>query len=56
VTKDIEEVEREFQKFKAEMVRRAGGEENLSDEQREHLKRFELLRDKLVNDAMEVLF
>ena len=39
-----------------EILKRAGGEQNLTEDQRRRLKQFELLRDKLLNDAMEALF
>ena len=41
--------------MRSDIIGRAGGEHNLSDEDREQLSRWELLRNKLLNDAMEVL-
>jgi hypothetical protein len=56
VGKEIERVERAYEELRAEIVKRAGGEGNLSEDQRRRLKQFELLRNKLLNDAMEALF
>lgn len=56
VGKEIENIEQAHQRFSADVIERAGGEQNLSDDQRRRLRQFELLRDKLLNEAMEALF
>lgn len=53
---EIEKIERAYEELRSELIKRAGGEQNLTEDQRTRLKQFELLRDKLLNEAMEALF
>ena len=55
VGKEIEAIEQAYGRMRADIIERAGGEQHLSDEDRERLNRWELLRNKLLSDAMEVL-
>ncbi len=52
IFKDITEIERVFEESRLEEIRRAGGEQHLSEDQRRRLDQFVLLRDHLVNDIM----
>jgi hypothetical protein len=52
---DIEEIEQAYARLRAEVIGRAGSEENLSEEDRRRLQQFELLRDNLLNEAMGAL-
>lgn len=55
LSKEIEEIEGAYSRLRADIVNRAGGEANLTEEQRQRLGQFELLRDKLLQDVMQVL-
>ena len=55
VGKEIEAIEQAYARMRADIIERAGGEQHLSDDDRERLNRWELLRNKLLSDAMEVL-
>jgi hypothetical protein len=55
VGKEIEEIEASYEQLRTEMVTRAGGEDKLTAADRHRLGQFALLKEKLLNDAMEAL-
>lgn len=53
--KEIDEIDRAHARLRADLVARAGGEAKLSDDDRHRLSKFDLLREQLLNQAMEAL-
>jgi hypothetical protein len=56
VGKEIERIEQAYEKLRAEIIQRAGGMDALTEDQQHRLKQFEVLRNRLLNEAMEALF
>lgn len=52
VCSEIEELERAFEDYKAEVIARAGGEGNLSEDELRRLGQFEMVRDSALNDVL----
>lgn len=56
IGKEIEEIEQAYEQLRSDIIERAGGEDRLTGDQRDRLRSFEMLRDKLLNEAMTALF
>jgi hypothetical protein len=52
---EIEELERAVQAYRADQIRKAGGEENLSEDAKRLISQFEFVRNSAVNDVMAKL-
>jgi hypothetical protein len=55
VGQEIDEIERAFADERERMIRAAGGEENLSDDESRRLGQFEMMKNKILNDVMAEL-
>lgn len=49
---DLDQINAAYEELRKREVEQAGGEENLSQNARDRLKQFEMLRDKLLTDAL----
>jgi hypothetical protein len=53
---ELDRIDAAFQEMRERKIREAGGEEHLSQEERDRLKQFELMRDNLLNTALTGMF